>query len=57
MRVIGLKVQTAAAGESEAKVRQLFQEAADVAPCIVFIGRSSALTSLEPEASFYSLNA
>ncbi len=26
------------AGESEAKVRQLFQEAADVAPCIVFIG-------------------
>ena len=27
-----------AAGESEAKVRQLFQEAADVAPCIVFIG-------------------
>ena len=26
------------AGESEAKVRQLFQEAVDVAPCIVFIG-------------------
>ena len=26
------------AGESEAKLRQLFQEATQVAPCIVFIG-------------------
>ena len=26
------------AGESEAKLRQLFQEAAACAPCIVFIG-------------------
>ena len=34
-----------AAGESEAKVRQLFQEAADVAPCIVFIG-TALLTCL-----------
>jgi AAA+ superfamily predicted ATPase len=25
-------------GESEAKLRALFQEAADLAPCIVFIG-------------------
>ena len=26
------------AGESEAKLRQLFQDAADMAPCILFIG-------------------
>ena len=26
------------AGESEAKVRQLFQEASALAPCIIFIG-------------------
>lgn len=28
----------ALSGESEAKVRQLFQEAATLAPCIIFIG-------------------
>jgi len=27
-------------GESEAKLRSLFQEAADISPCIVFIGES-----------------
>ena len=29
------------AGESEAKIRQLFQEAAVLAPCIIFIGNPS----------------
>lgn len=42
----------APAGESEAKVRQLFAEAAAAAPCIVFIGESAwtCLPSPETEA-------
>jgi SpoVK/Ycf46/Vps4 family AAA+-type ATPase len=35
------------AGESEAKVRQLFQEAAAVAPCIVFIGAHACPACLQ----------
>lgn len=31
-------------GESEAKVRQLFQEAAALAPCIIFIGAAPQAT-------------
>ena len=34
------------AGESEAKVRQLFEEAQRLAPCIIFIGEACALMPL-----------
>ena len=33
-------------GESEAKLRQLFQEATQLAPCIVFIGTPQLLPQL-----------
>ena len=38
------------AGESEAKLRQLFQEATQLAPCIVFIGTSASHLLLHPHS-------
>lgn len=38
LRVSAPEVVSGMSGESEAKIRQLFQEAASLAPCIVFIG-------------------
>jgi ribosome biogenesis ATPase len=38
LRVAAPEVVSGMSGESEAKIRQLFQEAAALAPCIVFIG-------------------
>jgi ribosome biogenesis ATPase len=38
LRVAAPEIVSGMSGESEAKIRQLFQEAAAVAPCIVFIG-------------------
>ena len=38
LRVSAPEVVSGMSGESEAKIRQLFQEAAATAPCIVFIG-------------------
>ena len=41
----------ACAGESEAKVRQLFQEAAASAPCIVFIGAPRRLCRIDVQCA------
>lgn len=41
------------AGESEAKLRSLFQEALDVAPCIVFIGEVEGHDSCHMSAFTY----
>ena len=38
LRVSAPEIVSGMSGESEAKIRQLFQEAAALAPCIVFIG-------------------
>lgn len=48
------------AGESEAKLRQLFQEASSMAPCIVFIGQLLLLCLcllLPPDIGLVSLLA
>ena len=42
LRVSAPEVVSGMSGESEAKIRQLFQEAASLAPCIVFIGAAGA---------------
>lgn len=39
-------------GESEAKLRQLFQEATQLAPCIVFIGRLCICNCLDGSMAF-----
>lgn len=41
LRVSAPEVVSGMSGESEAKIRQLFQEAASLAPCIVFIGAAA----------------
>ncbi len=38
LRVSAPEIVSGMSGESEAKIRQLFQEAAAAAPCIIFIG-------------------
>lgn len=43
------------AGESEAKLRSLFQEALDVAPCIVFIGEVEGHECLQIHACALSM--
>jgi DNA polymerase III delta prime subunit len=52
LRVSAPEVVSGMSGESEAKIRQLFQEAAALAPCIVFIGAAAAAaTKSAPAAS------
>lgn len=43
LRISAPEVVSGMSGESEAKIRGLFKEAAAVAPCIVFIGESCPL--------------
>ncbi|KAF5833969.1 P-loop containing nucleoside triphosphate hydrolase protein [Dunaliella salina] len=43
LRVSAPEIVSGMSGESEAKLRSLFQEAADVAPCIVFIDEIDAI--------------
>ena len=43
LRVSAPEVVSGMSGESEAKIRQLFQEAASLAPCIVFIDEIDAI--------------
>ncbi|KAL6749669.1 P-loop containing nucleoside triphosphate hydrolase protein [Haematococcus lacustris] len=43
LRVAAPEVVSGMSGESEAKLRSLFQEAADLAPCIVFIDEIDAI--------------
>lgn len=43
LRVSAPEVVSGMSGESEAKIRQLFQEAAAIAPCIVFIDEIDAI--------------
>lgn len=43
LRISAPEVVSGMSGESEAKIRQLFQEAANLAPCIVFIDEIDAI--------------
>ncbi|CAL5227006.1 g9897 [Coccomyxa viridis] len=50
LRISAPEIVAGVSGESEAKVRQLFQEAADVAPCIVFIDEIDAIAAKRESA-------
>lgn len=45
LRISAPEVVSGMSGESEAKIRSLFQEAASLAPCIVFIGARAVSAS------------
>lgn len=45
LQVSAPEIVSGMSGESEAKLRQLFAEARDLAPCIVFIGASERRTT------------
>jgi len=47
LRVSAPEIVSGMSGESEAKIRHLFQEAASLAPCIVFIGAAEAGRSVQ----------
>lgn len=48
LRISAPEIVSGMSGESEAKVRQLFQEARAAAPCIVFIGAGLPVFCIEP---------